>query len=79
MLMANLQVKNVPEDLHAELRARAAREGTTLSELVTSLLRRELSLPSMAQWLDELETLEPFDVKIDVPRLLDEVRGEPPL
>ena len=79
MLMANLQVKNVSEDLHAELRDRAAREGTTLSELVTSLLRRELSLPSMAQWLDELKTLEPFDVEIDVPGLLDEVRGEPPL
>ena len=79
MLMANLQVKNVPEDLHAELRARAVCEGTTLSELVTSLLRRELSLPSMAKWLDELETLEPFGVEIDVPRLLDEVRGEPPL
>ena len=79
MLMANLQVKNVPADLHAELRDRAAREGTTLSELVTSLLRRELSLPSMAQWLDELKTLEPFGVEIDVPRLLDEVRGEPPL
>ena len=77
--MANLQVKNVPDDLHAELRARAAREGTTLSDLVTEMLRRELSLPSMAQWLDELEALEPFGVEIDVPRLLDEVRGEPPL
>ena len=79
MHMANLQVKNVPDDLHAELRARAAYEGTTLSELVTRLLRRELSLPSMAQWLDELKALEPFGVEIDVPRLLDEVRGEPPL
>ena len=28
-------------------------EGTTLSELVTRVLRKELSLPSMTEWLDE--------------------------
>ena len=76
--MPNLQVKNLPDELHARLRARAAREHTTLSELVTRLLRRELALPPMAEWLDELGNLEPVDVDVDVdtPHLLDEVRGE---
>ena len=76
--MANLQVKNVPEDLHAALRERAEREGTTLSELVTRALRREVALPSMVEWLAELGRLDPIGVAVDVPRLLDEVRGEPP-
>ncbi|MGH8893690.1 MAG: FitA-like ribbon-helix-helix domain-containing protein [Actinomycetes bacterium] len=77
--MSNLQVKNVPEELHAALRARADREGTTLSELVTRLLRRELALPSMAEWLGELGGLEPVERGIETARLLDEVRGDWPV
>jgi len=75
--MASLQVKNLPDELHAALRERAEREGTTLSELVTRALRREVALPSMADWLGDLGRLEPVDPGVDVPRLLDEVRGEP--
>ena len=70
-------MKNVPDDLHAALRDRAAREGTTLSELVTRVLRREVALPSMADWLDDLGRLDPIEPAVDVARLLDDVRGEP--
>lgn len=42
--MATLQVKNLSDDRHAGLRARAEEEGTILSELVTRLLRRELAV-----------------------------------
>ncbi len=76
--MANLQVKNVPAQLHADLRARAAREGVSLSDLVTRMLLRELSLPSMADWFHELDELGPLPGSVDTPALLDEVRGEPP-
>lgn len=54
--MPALQVKNLPDALHAELRRRARAEGTSVSELVTRLLRRELSRPSLAEWLADLET-----------------------
>ena len=77
--MANLQVKNLPDDLHAELRARAAREGRTLSELVSTLLRNEMALPSMTDWLaalDEVVARHPVQADVDVPALLDEIRGE---
>ena len=75
--MANLQVKNLPDELHAALRERAELEGTTLSELVTRALRREVALPSMADWLEGLGRLDPIDPAVDVPQLLDKVRGEP--
>jgi hypothetical protein len=75
--MANLQVKNLPDELHAALRERAELEGTTLSELVTRALRREVALPSMADWLEDLSRLDPIDPAVDVPQLLDKVRGEP--
>ena len=75
--VGNLQVKNIPDDLHAALRDRAEHEGTTLSELVTRVLRREVALPSMADWLDDLGRLDPIEPAVDVAHLLDEVRGEP--
>lgn len=41
-----IQVRNVPEDLHRRLKARAAREGLTLSELALRELRRSMVAPS---------------------------------
>jgi antitoxin FitA len=73
--MATLQVKNLPNDLHAQLRARADEEGTTLSELVTRLLRRELAVPSMRQWLAELETA-PEHGELDTVGAVDAAREE---
>ncbi|MGE4425292.1 MAG: hypothetical protein AB7G37_02435 [Solirubrobacteraceae bacterium] len=35
-----IQVRNVPDDLHRALRARAHQEGTTLSELIARELPR---------------------------------------
>lgn len=45
-----IQVRNVPEDVHRTLRARAAREGMSLSEL----LLRELSLLARRPTYEEL-------------------------
>jgi len=74
--MATLQVKQLPDDIHAALKERARVEGTTLSELVTSMLRRELALPSMSEWLAKLQERPQAGRDIDVPRLLDEVRAD---
>ncbi|MDX6683227.1 MAG: Antitoxin ParD [Solirubrobacteraceae bacterium] len=37
--MSTIQVRNVPEDLHRQLKLRAAREGRTLSDYVLHVLR----------------------------------------
>lgn len=73
--MATLQVKDLPDELHAALRRRADEEGTTLSALVTRLLRRELALPSTAAWLDELRR-RPVHAPVDVLWALDQAREE---
>jgi plasmid stability protein len=59
MLMAALQVKNMPEDLHDLLRERAEAEGTSISEVVLRALRRELSRPRIQDWLDLVEQSAP--------------------
>jgi len=44
--MSMIQIRNVPEELHRRLKARAALEGVTLSELALNELSRAMSAPS---------------------------------
>lgn len=44
--MSMIQIRNVPEELHRKLKARAALEGITLSELALKELSRAMSAPS---------------------------------
>ena len=76
MLVATLQVKHLPDELHEELRRRAARSGVTMSELVTRMLRRELSLPTMADWLAEVGSTPQRHTDIDISALMDDVRAD---
>jgi plasmid stability protein len=40
--MALLQIKNLPDDVHAALAARAKAEATTMSDLAAGMIAREL-------------------------------------
>ena len=73
--MATLQLKNLDDGLHAALRQRAEQEGTTLSELVTRMIRRELARPSMTTWLAEVRKLRRHD-DLDTTAVLDDVRAD---
>jgi antitoxin FitA len=61
--MANLQIKNVPEELHEELRRRAEAEGVTLRDYVLRLLVRDQLVPTTEEWLAEVDALEPMPVQ----------------
>jgi plasmid stability protein len=73
--MANLQVKNLPNDLHAKARARADAQHLTLSAYVARLIQRDVSEPSLDEWLAEVRKLRRHD-DIDIEKLMDEVRDE---
>ena len=47
--MSMIQVRNVPDDLHRELKVRAAKEGLTLSEYALNELRRSASVPLVGE------------------------------
>ena len=49
--MKMIQIRNVPEDLHRSLKERAAREGTTMSDLILAELPRLANKPSGEQLL----------------------------
>jgi plasmid stability protein len=57
--MKLLQVRNVPDDLHRALKERAAREGTTMSELVLRELPRVAHKPSPEQVLARIRQRSP--------------------
>lgn len=60
--VAALQVKNVPDELHDELREAAAERGCTISELVLDAIRRELRKPRMTAWVERVSNLPRMDV-----------------
>lgn len=41
-----VQIRDVPEDVHRKLKARAAASGTSLTEYVRALLTREVARPT---------------------------------
>lgn len=55
--MVNVQVKRVPPEWHATLKARAAARGISLNDLLLELLERETSLPSLEEWGREVRAL----------------------
>ena len=58
--MKNIQIRNVPDDLHRGLKERAAREGTTMSALLLAELPRLSSGRSAASVLARIAAREPI-------------------
>ncbi len=75
-VVSTLQVKRLPEDVHAALKRRAQEEGLSMSDLVTRILRRDLALPSVSRWLETVPGAEPPGREVDIEQLLDRVRDE---
>lgn len=57
--MTMIQIRNVPTDLHRRLKARAALEGVSLSDLALAELRRSLDRPTRRELLDMVASREP--------------------
>jgi len=57
--MKMIQVRNVPDDLHRSLKERAAREGTTMSDLILNELPRLARRPSSEELLKQIERRAP--------------------
>lgn len=57
--MTAIQIRHVPEEVHRRLKARAALEGMSLSELALAELRRSLDRPTRRELLDRVAALEP--------------------
>jgi hypothetical protein len=59
--MKMIQVRNVHDDLHRSLKERAAREGTTMSDLILGELPRLAHRPSPRQVLERIRQRGPVE------------------
>jgi len=57
-----VQIRNVPDELHRELKARAAHAGMTLSDYLLEQLRDLALRPTMREWALQARGLPPVAV-----------------
>ncbi|HJW92455.1 MAG TPA: hypothetical protein VJ901_02450 [Thermoanaerobaculia bacterium] len=69
-----IQMRNVPDELHRRLKARAAMAGMTLSDFLLREIREVAERPSREELLRTLETLEPVRTRIPPADILREAR-----
>lgn len=69
-----IQIRNVPESLHREAKARAAREGLTLSDYAKRALEREVGRVSVDELWARIRELGPVDGDIDAAAMIREGR-----
>jgi plasmid stability protein len=58
-----IQIRNVPDALHRELKVRAARTGMTLSDYLLAELQALAARPTMREWLARSEGWAPVETR----------------
>jgi antitoxin FitA len=69
-----IQIRNVPDRLHAMLKARAAMAGTSLSEYILRILATSAKEPTIEEIIERLERLEPVDPRPTAAEIIREER-----
>lgn len=69
-----VQIRDVPDDVHSTLKARAAREGMSLSDLIKQELERTAKRPSMREWLERTEQAKPISSRLSPAQVIRELR-----
>jgi plasmid stability protein len=71
-----LQVRNITERLHRELRRRAKARGQSLTDYVEEILEREIARPPAEEVFDRIESRRPVDLDIRVAEIIRQERSE---
>jgi antitoxin FitA len=58
-----IQIRNIPDELHRDLKVRAAQTGMTLSDYLLAELRALAVRPTMREWLASSEQWKPVEVE----------------
>jgi antitoxin FitA len=69
-----IQVRDVPEEVHGILKARAAREAMSLSDFLKRELERLAERPSMREWLERTQQAKPIRSKRSAAQIIRELR-----
>ena len=70
-------IRDLPDDVHAELSRRAAASDMSLRAYLREVLSEHVAVPSIDEWLERLQALGPVDPAGPTgPELIDAVRAE---
>ena len=72
--MPNIQIRNVPEDLHRVLKTKAATTGSSLSDFVLAELVQLAKRPTLGELRERLRAREPVDLSPTAADVIREVR-----
>ena len=70
-----IQVRNVPEELHRRIKARAARAGMSLSEYLLQEIRRMAEQPTVEKLWDRIGRRRPAELSINPAELIRDERA----
>ena len=69
-----IQIRDVPDDVHGILKARAAREGMSLSDFIKREFQRTAERPSMYEWLDRTQQVKPISTRTSPAQVIRDLR-----
>ena len=69
-----IQIRNVPDELHRKLKARAALEGKSLSDYLLAEVRRSAERPTIAEMRERLAKRSPVGLPVSPASVVREAR-----
>jgi antitoxin FitA len=69
-----IQVRDVPEQVHSTLKARAARDGMSLSDFIKRELERTVERPTMREWLELTQRAKPIPARRSAAQVVRDLR-----
>jgi antitoxin FitA len=72
--MGHIEIRNVPEEVHRTLKARAAKEGLSLSAYLLRAIAARASVPTLDEFTEGTSRREPVRSDLSAPhpsRLID--------
>ncbi|HSR50511.1 MAG TPA: hypothetical protein VLV83_06755 [Acidobacteriota bacterium] len=69
-----IQIRNVPDELHRQVKSRAALAGMSMSEFIMRELRKSLERPTRAEILERLRNLPEIELSPSAAEMVREER-----
>lgn len=69
-----VQIRDVPDEVHRTLKARAAREGMSLSDFIKKELERTVERPTMREWLERTRDAKRIPAKRNAAQIIRALR-----
>jgi plasmid stability protein len=69
-----IQIRNVPDELHRELKSRAAKQGRSLSDYLLAELRQMAELPTLEEMYERVQQRSRVNPDVSSAQLIREER-----